>query len=298
MWRCFSRSARAISALSWLASHRDFLLILNWHQITPSFDSEIHHLYTWTALDRFTAAVDHLAAHFRVVPLPEAVKRITAGSFWGRCLALTFDDGDASIADYVAPLLLQRNLPATFFINTAYLDGDRSYWFPILSYARPQVSRELQEKALKLRNTDDPIYYNHVRRQIEQLSGSVPKLSSRLVSEEWLAGLDGDQFTIGAHGHEHERYSMMPREWQREDLLRNVEILSQFRAYRPLFAVPFGRRWDWNSTTLEIAHEIGLDVLLADGGINVALSTCYRRQPADSQSARRLVAQAILHRTN
>jgi peptidoglycan/xylan/chitin deacetylase (PgdA/CDA1 family) len=291
--RLVSRATREISARTWLASHGDFLLILNWHQITPHFDSDVHHRYTWTALNSFAAAVDYLTAHFRVVPLHEALKRIERGSLGGRCVALTFDDGDVSMADFVMPLLRQRNLPATFFINTAYLDGGRSYWFPVLSYAQPPVPGELQEKALKLRNTDDPVYYDHVRRQVEQLSGAVPKLDSRLVSEEWLAGLDGDQFAIGAHGHEHERYSMMPPDWQRKDLSRNVAILSRFRAYRPLFAVPFGRPWDWNSATLEIAHELGLDVLLADGGVNLGPAAGYCRQPADSQSARDLITQAI-----
>ncbi len=290
----FSDAAQLPAMSKWLKSHREFVLIFNWHQITPSFDPQIHHRYTWTALNRFKATIEYLSTHFRIVPLGEAVERIKSGSFAGRRVALTFDDGDISMADYVLPMLRGQNLPATFFINTAYLGSDNSYWFPVLSYARPSLSAELKEKALKLRTTDDPVYYDDVRRQVEQRCGSVPKLRLRLVSEEWLAGLDGDQFSIGAHGHEHQRYSMMPRDWQLADLSRNVKILSQFRAYRPLFAVPFGRPRDWNLTTLEVARALGLDVLLADGGVNLAPSTCLCRQPADSQSARKLVAHAVL----
>jgi peptidoglycan/xylan/chitin deacetylase (PgdA/CDA1 family) len=292
--RFLSGPARAIVTSIWLAGHRNFLMILNWHQITPCFDPGLHHHYTWTALGTFSAAIDFLAAAFQIVPLQGALERAKAGNIRGRCVALTFDDGDVSVADYVVPLLRQRKLPATFFVNTAYLDRDCSYWFPVLSYACPPLSARLREEALKLRTTDDPIYYDHVRRKVEQLSVAVPKLNSRLASAEWLADLDGDQFAIGAHGHEHERYSMMPADWQRADLSRNVEILSQFRAYRPLFAVPFGRPWDWNRTTLEIARELGLEVLLADGGVNLERSDLYRRQPADSKTARALLADAVL----
>jgi peptidoglycan/xylan/chitin deacetylase (PgdA/CDA1 family) len=290
-----SRSARPVLASIWLTTHRDFLLVFNWHQVTPSFDPEIHHRYTWTALHTFWATINFLTAHFQIVPLQPALERARTGNFRGRCVALTFDDGDVSIADYVAPFLRQRNLPATFFINTAYLGGDRAYWFTVLSYAGPVLPEGLRQRALELRTTKDPLFYDDVRRDVEQLSGAVPQLSSRLVSAEWLAKLDADQFTIGAHGHEHQRYSMMPEEWQRQDLKRNVEILSQFRAYRPLFAVPFGRAHDWNAATLEVAQELGLLVLLADGGINLTPLPYYRRQPADSLSPTKMVVRAVMH---
>jgi peptidoglycan/xylan/chitin deacetylase (PgdA/CDA1 family) len=288
------RFIRSISESAWLKRHPDFLLVLNWHQITPTFDANIHHRYTWTALDTFITAVDYLAAHFRIVPLQEAVERIKTTKIEGQCVALTFDDGDVSIANHVVPLLQRRNLPATIFINTAYLAGDSCYWFPALSHANPPLTGVLRNEALKLRATHDPVFYDEVRRRVEQHSAAVPKLSSRLVSNQWLAGLDGEQFAIGAHGHEHQRYSMMPPDWQWNDLAQNVAILSQFRAYRPLFAVPFGRRWDWNKTTLEIVHKLGLDLLLADGGVNLGPAMFYRRQPADSSSAPDLIAKAIL----
>jgi peptidoglycan/xylan/chitin deacetylase (PgdA/CDA1 family) len=289
-----SRSARPVLASIWLVTHRDFLLVFNWHQVTPSFDPGLHHRYTWTALHTFRATINFLTAHFQIVPLQSALERAGAGNFGGRCVALTFDDGDASIAEYVAPLLKQRNLPATFFVNTAYLGGGCAYWFTVLSYAGAALPEGLRQRALGLRNTGDSVFYDDIRRDVEQLSGAVPQLNSRLVSAEWLAKLDADQFTIGAHGHEHQRYSMMSQEWQRQDLKRNVEILSQFRAYRPLFAVPFGRAHDWNSATLEVARELGLVLLLADGGINLTPLPYYRRQPADSLSATKMVVRALM----
>lgn len=275
--------------------------MLNWHQVTPEFDANTQHKYTWTQLDVFKAAVRYLEEKFRIVPLHDALASISRGILHGPCVALTFDDGDISIADYVAPFLRQRDLPATLFINSAYLDGRSSYWFPVSAFlmandiarSRAEFSDELRAEALELRGTNDPAFYNGVRERVERLAFLVPDLGSRLVSEAWISKLDGEQFAIGAHGHEHQRFSMMSAEWQRNDLRENVKRLSQFRAYRPIFAVPFGRAWDWTRETIRITRAQGLYAVLADGGINCSAAEVYRRIPSDGRAVRRLVAETM-----
>jgi peptidoglycan/xylan/chitin deacetylase (PgdA/CDA1 family) len=285
----------------WGRKNDDFLIVLNWHQVSPAFDPELHHKYTWTPLAAFETAVDHLSSRFQIVALHEAITRISRGHLRGPCAALTFDDGDVTIPEHVVPVLRGRGVPAMFFINTAYLDGQRSYWFPILSYLsgredirrRAGVTDELMGQALNLRQTRDPRVYNDVRERVERLAPLVPNLTSRLVSEDWLETLDGDQFAIGAHGHEHQRFSMMPPEWQRKDLSENLRILARFRAFRPIFAVPFGRTGDWNKETIRISQDLGLEIVLADGGMNIAPAEYYRRNPSDGRAIGQVLAAAM-----
>lgn len=292
---------RRVRAAWWSRTHRDFLVVFNWHQVTPVFDPCIHHRYTWTQLDTFIANIDHVAAEFQVLPIHEAIRRINNGSLHGRCAALTFDDGDASINRYVVPILRQRNLPATFFINSAYIDRPCTYWFPILAYScwLAQVRSlaflpdALAERAMQLRQTSDPYHYNEVRSRVEEYASSVPNLRSRLVSTEWLSTLDGDQFAIGAHGHEHQRYSMMTPDWQRNDLRQNMRLLSEFRAYRAIFAIPFGRPWDWTEEVIRIARDEGLEVVVANGGINFDPKNFYERISTDGASIERCLTSAI-----
>jgi len=293
---------KVVRVARWRRSYKDFLVVFNWHQVTPVFDPYLHHKYTWTRFEKFEKEVDYLVRKFQILPLHEAISRLKRGCLQGPCASLSFDDGDISIAEHVVPFLRQRGLPATFFINSAYLDGRRSYWFPILSYlcavedagGRAVLSDELKEKSLKLRLTNDPRCYNEVRTRIEELGSLVSNLGSRLVSAEWLSSLDGDQFAIGAHGHEHQRFSLMPAEWQRSDLRENVRVLTRFRGYRPIFAVPFGRPHDWTEETIHIARDEGLDIVLADGGINLAAGEFYRRIPSDDKTLRRLLAAAMV----
>jgi peptidoglycan/xylan/chitin deacetylase (PgdA/CDA1 family) len=279
--------------------HRDALLIFNWHQVSPTFNPFSQHEYTWTSFDAFETSVDYLSRNYRIVPLHGALNQLKSGTLRGRCVALTFDDGDISMADYVMPFLKRRGLSATFFINTAYLDGRRAYWFPILSYLtaggvrHPALSAALHQQALQLRQTNDCCFYQRVREGIERLAPVLAEVKPRLVSPDWLAALDGEQFAIGAHGHEHERYAMMSVEWQRENLVENIRVLRRFRAYRPIFAVPFGRPWDWTAQSISIVRNLGLEVLLADGGVNLSAGDVYNRQPADAHVGRELVVQAL-----
>lgn len=295
--RLFRSISKRLRAARWRRNNDDFLLIFNWHQVAPSFDPIYHHRFTWTDLGQFEAELRYLESQFKILPLQESIEQLKRASLRGPCAALTFDDGDVSMSEHVLPLLSRRRLPATFFINTAYLDMQAAYWFPIVSFlsaddsarADAGVPKDLLIQAGELRRTTDSIFYNHLRKQLEAVASSLPTFRSRLVSNEWLASLDGDQFSLGAHGHEHQRFSMMPSEWQKSDLRENVRRLSQFRAFRPLFAVPFGRPHDWSAETIKIAAAEGLDVVLADGGVNLVASSCYERNPSDGKSLRHSV---------
>ncbi len=276
--------------LRWLSSTADCLVIFTWHQVSQEISSVHHHVYTWTPLALFERTINYIASNFRVMRLSDAIALLEEGKLKGKVAALTFDDGDASLQSHILPVLQEKGLPATFFINSAYYEKPSTYWFPVLSYlnstdgAHPEWTEELREKASKLRNTKDLAFYNDVRERVEALAHLIPGLGARLVPPGWLARLDGRQYEIGAHGHEHERYSMMSEEWQAANLDKNVRFLSQFAAFRPIFAVPFGRPRDWTLATVSLARERGLKTVLSNGGANVAAGTAYARLPADGRN--------------
>jgi peptidoglycan/xylan/chitin deacetylase (PgdA/CDA1 family) len=265
----------------WRGIRGGVFAVFNWHQVSPAFDPNRHHPYTWTSLADFEHALNFIERHFEVVPLTEGLERCRRRALQRPCAALTFDDGDASVAQHAEPCLRRRGLPATFFINSAYLDGRSTYWFPVLAYAGSALPEAVRAAAQELRHTADPARYETVRLEVERAAAAIPDLGSRLVAPAWLSALDERQFALGAHGHEHERFGLMPPEWQRRDLRENVARLSAFPAFRPVFAVPFGRAGDWNGQTLAAARELGLEVVLADGGANFGPAEAYRRMSCD-----------------
>ena len=76
-----------------------------------------------TSIDAFRRHLDVLDEWGAVVlPLGEAMERLAVGTLPDRAVALTFDDGYASVVETAWPLLRERRLDATLFAVPGYLD--------------------------------------------------------------------------------------------------------------------------------------------------------------------------------
>ncbi len=123
-------------------------------------------------------------------------------------IVVTFDDGFESVYVYAARILRDLGIPATFFINTAYLGSDA------------------------------PFPFDHWGCRYHR---SAPPVSYRPLTVEHCAELhDEPLFEIGAHTHTHQDFRDRPSELYR-DLERNVqELREQFGIEQPSFAFPYG----------------------------------------------------------
>jgi peptidoglycan/xylan/chitin deacetylase (PgdA/CDA1 family) len=75
----------------------------------------------------FAAQLSHLAASGRITGLAESLAALRAGNP-GEALGfvLTFDDGYADFHRTVFPLLVARGIPATVYVATGFVEGERS----------------------------------------------------------------------------------------------------------------------------------------------------------------------------
>jgi peptidoglycan/xylan/chitin deacetylase (PgdA/CDA1 family) len=88
------------------------MTVLCYHAVNPVWTSPI-------SMDpqAFGAQVEWLAAHRPVIPLTEAVRHLDgSGRLPRRAVALTFDDGFASVHGHAWPALARLRLPATVFL--------------------------------------------------------------------------------------------------------------------------------------------------------------------------------------
>lgn len=153
-----------------------------------------------------------------------------------RTIAVTFDDGYESFATRAVPALERLSIPATVFVNTAYLGSDDPFPFDLWS----QAHRD------RLAASD----YRPMRRE-----ACLQLAASPLVE-------------LGAHTHTHEDFRGRAPEF-RADLERNlVELREQFGVERPPLAFPFGsRRQGYVSDELvAAARELGVSCTLANDG--------------------------------
>jgi peptidoglycan/xylan/chitin deacetylase (PgdA/CDA1 family) len=94
-----------------------------YHRVLPEPDpvtGEVH-------AEHFEQQMRALREFFTVLPLTEAVDRLTAATLPARAAAITFDDGYADNALVALPILKAHGLHATFFVADGYLNGGRMF---------------------------------------------------------------------------------------------------------------------------------------------------------------------------
>lgn len=109
---------RPVAVTADAVAPRRHLTVLGWHRIdegptglSTSFDSFRRHL----------DVLEDWGAH--VLPLAEAARLLAADRLPPRAVVLTFDDGYASVLEQAWPELRARQLPATLYVITGYVDG-------------------------------------------------------------------------------------------------------------------------------------------------------------------------------
>ena len=69
---------------------------------------------------QFEKELDFYLEHFKPVPLEYLIENPSSKE---KVFHLSFDDGLSECAEVIAPVLLRKGIPATFFVNSAFTDN-------------------------------------------------------------------------------------------------------------------------------------------------------------------------------
>lgn len=225
----------------------------------------------------FDALIGMLKRRFNILPLPEALDRLDAGSLPPASLSITFDDGYADNATIAAPVLAGHGVSATFFVATGYLDGGRMWNDTLIETVRrlpdgeldlhdlglgryrltggnrAQVIRELIT-AVKHREGDErSALVQAVGARVSQLPGDL------MMRSEQVRALADQGMTIGAHTVSHPILTRIDDDQARRELADGKAGLEALlgRAVT-LFAYPNGKPGqDYAPRHARLAKELG-----------------------------------------
>lgn len=262
---------------------RHNVTIVNFHQIAPEFDPERHLSCTFTSTSEFRSMLLRLRKQFTFISLAEAAEKLNRPLDRNYCV-LTFDDGFADVLDHALPVLEELQIPATLFINTAYLDDAAGSWVDALTLFQHPEGHPAEIVALTktLRHETDSEHYRAHRAVVEKYYAGLPDRPKKYLNWEQLrATAQSPLLTLGLHGHEHQRQSMMTDEWNRANLQKCYDLLSPLPNFVPFYALPFGRLEDWNLRALDDARALGLTLLTHDNGVNRSRTPILARCPSD-----------------
>lgn len=213
-------------------------------------------------LPHFERILDFLAEHANIVPLSEASSALARGALPERAVALTFDDGYHEWVDHVAPILLQRKMPATFFVTTGQLSGGGLWHERIIAAVRalpnagvslpygfgnyadlgsPQRRAQLIED-LQKRLKYAPLHERMTAIALLESQAVTPLVPARGFGADDVRTLHDMGFEIGGHTVQHPILNECTVEQARAEIGGCKEELEAIiRAPVKLFAYPNGR---------------------------------------------------------
>lgn len=104
-------------------ANRNKTLILTYHRFSTE-DSALK-----ISARALSEQLEYLRSRYRIVSLSELVKHLTSDvRIPPAMVAITIDDGYSDAYEIAFPILRKYDLPATFFVVTAFVDGDSWIW--------------------------------------------------------------------------------------------------------------------------------------------------------------------------
>lgn len=231
--------------------------------------------------ENFRRQMEFLKQNFPILRLEDQWNKLQ-----GPAVVITFDDGYADNALQALPILEGVGVPATFFVSTGDIDTDRVFWWhrlealllgedqtpPRFELQDPGFGRTWDTASFKQRKVLYASLSMLMRRldperseiwlsQLEQWSGHgvVTTDLHRLMSRKELQRLaESPWATLGAHTVSHTALSALTDAQQREEIFSSKQDLEKMTGHEvTTFSYPFGRKCEYNRTSIGLCREAG-----------------------------------------
>ena len=152
------------------AMNRQRILVLTYHRF-----SEVPRA-GWTSAATLAKQLDYLASHYTVLPLSTIEHRLREGRPLPRSTAaVTIDDGYSDFYEIAWPALRRRNLPATVFVVTDFVDRKQWIWTDKLPFLLSRLQAEELAIDVAGRNISGALTGESPRRQLASRINGVLK---------------------------------------------------------------------------------------------------------------------------
>ena len=225
----------SVFPLSFLKKGKYIPVLLPFYHMVSDEHLPFKRNYDYPTISRFKEDLDFLLSNFKAVSLNE----LLSGKNLENTFHLTFDDGLRSCFEIIAPILKQKGIPATFFVNPAFVDNKDLFH----RYKASILHDFFQKKNLQvnLENTYADIdSLNETAAEIgidwqEYLQKEKPYMNL-----EHIKSLQDEGFSIGAHSWDHPEFWLLDAEQQLDEIRESMNwITENLSPSIKAFAFPF-----------------------------------------------------------
>jgi peptidoglycan/xylan/chitin deacetylase (PgdA/CDA1 family) len=215
------------------------ILLPFYHNVNDENPVHTSYLFEIPTVQKFIKDLDYLCRRYEPVDLATVIDCVENNRTLPKLsFHLTFDDGFRELYDPIAPILLQKGIPATFFVcssavnNKALLTTNLSALILQAAEQTGEVPPEYRDKKFAKFHTDIRKLPWHEPEQAEYfrdyydidvdcyLQSAQPYLTSVQIRE-----LAGKGFTFGSHSDEHLPFKAFGIKWARQDIATSVAFI-------------------------------------------------------------------------
>ncbi len=222
-----------------------------YHVVADEAPAHVRHLFAVRSTRTFSNDLDFFVRAYTPVTLAQVHAHCgDRQPLPARAMFLSFDDGMREVADVIAPMLLRRGLPATFFLNSAFVDNRSLFYRHKASLLCAKIEQIPAKQLSSLRASlsaagVDAANHQSLKRSIlavgyadrEQLDAlaQILGVDFAVFLREQRPYLDSEQikallaqgFTIGAHSVDHPRYAKIGLDEQLRQTRESTNFLME-----------------------------------------------------------------------
>lgn len=299
-------------------SKREIILPF-YHTVSDMHLSHLTHLYPVLSVQRFTEDLDFLLKYYQPIDHQQLIDHqngtnpLHQPSFF-----LSFDDGLAECEEIIAPILLQKGIPATFFLNTAFIDNkdmffrlktsllmERMHHVKMTDNQILSIKSILAPYSISFEQALDLKKITYTNRHILEDIALVLSVNFQSFLHEYKPYLSSEQiqslinqgFNIGSHSVDHAYFPELSEDEQVNQVLQSVRFLKDnFGVDSRMFSFPFT---DFN-VNVSFFERIKSEVDVSFGTSNLkkdCICTNLQRIPMelpDKDNAEQIITDAYL----
>jgi peptidoglycan/xylan/chitin deacetylase (PgdA/CDA1 family) len=250
--------------------------------------------YEFRNEQQFIDELDFLLRLFKPVELHELLKPETKGM---KVFHLSFDDGLRQCFDVIAPILIRKGIPATFFVNPAFVDNRQLFH----RYKASLLVNHILEHPADLKHLEYSGYDTRSVLAIPYHQTAVLDNIALKMGISWTSFLDNYKpymtkneikklvsqgFTIGAHSWDHPEFWLLNEPEQLNQVVRSVEWVSEnFNPKLKVFAFPYTDDGITSSLLTQITENMICDLTFGTAGVKSdSVPGHLQRFPCETQS--------------
>ena len=290
------------------------LILPFYHVVSDNDLSHLKHLYPVTKVKRFVEDIDFFAKNYNAVNYDyliwctenQEIRREKA-------FFISFDDGLREFHDVVAPILIEKGIPAVCFVNPAFIDNKDMFFRLKFSILAEKIQTSGLSKGQKssieaIFKTNDLLYSStkdlfRIKDDKKSIADEIApfldidfceylKKNEPYMTHSQIKSLIDKGFTIGAHSMTHAYFPDLTEEMQLMEATESLRwVKENFKQQISLFSFPYT---DFQINT-SFFDKLNNDVNLTFGTANLKLDsrkTNFQRIPMEIENSRN--AQQIL----